>query len=198
LTPDEDSEPEPAQDAEAASSAKARGRRRARAEKLASALYDELHKLAQDQLGRERRAHTLVPTALVHEAYLRLSRERRSQWKSDTHFLSLAARAMRRVLIDYARKHRAQKRGGGACKVTLLDAVAPLAGVDIDILDLTEALEEFAQLDPRASEVVELRFFGGLTVEEVAEQLDVSPRTVADDWAMARSWLRRRLKQSGE
>jgi len=166
------------------------------AARLAALVYDELRELAARQLAGERREHTLQATALVHEAYLRLHRERRSNWRSDTHFLAVASQAMRRVLVDHARGRRAAKRGGAALRVTLHDvagdANAPSCDA-LDVIDLDSALDELRELDPRAAEVVALRYFAGLDLDEVAAAIGVSRRTAAEDWAIARSWLRRRL-----
>ncbi len=189
------------------------GRRFARAEELEAALaalaagplaadqllpvvYDELRRLARGYLSRERPDHTLQPTALVHEAYLRLAGQSRVEWQGRTHFLAVGARAMRRLLIDHARTRRRQKRGGGRRQVTLNEAVTPLAVCDLDLeqlLAIEEALERLAGISERQAAIVELRFFGGLTVEEVAKHLGVSPRTVESDWARARKWLRQEL-----
>jgi len=161
-------------------------------------LYGELRALAADFLVRERSDHTLQPTALVHEAWIRLSAQDDSRWANRAQFFALAAQAMRRVLIDHARRKQAGKRGGGLRRITLSPDVAPeLDSSDVDLLVLDEALERLAALDARQARVVELRFFAGLTVEEVAEALGASARTVASQWRLARAWLSRELGEQG-
>lgn len=157
---------------------------------LFALLYQELHALAQQYLRRERPWHTLQATALVHEAYVQLSRGGDRPWRERDHFLATAARAIRRVLVNHAEAHKAQKRGGGGPRISLEDA-PDLAepGREVDVLALEEALERLERLDPRQSRIVELRFFGGLAIDEIARLLGVSPRTVDGDWAMARAWL---------
>ncbi len=176
----------------------ARGAAGSRAsQRLFELLYDELHRLAAALMRRERRDHTLQPTALVHEAYLRLVAGTRVQWQDRAHFMGIAARAMRQILVDHARRHAAQKRGGGYTRVTLGGAEAPGSPDAVEILELHDALERFAAVDGRAARVVEMRVFGGLTVEETAHLLQVSPRTVDGDWAVARMWLTRELGGAG-
>lgn len=167
--------------------------RRQTTELLLAALYPELRRLAAGLFRKERAEHTLQPTAVVHEAYLRLVSQDGASWRDRAHFLGIAARVMRQVLVDHARTRAAQKRGGDRERVTLTDAAQVGSGGDLELLDLHQALERFASLDPRASRVVELRVFGGLTVEETAHVIGVSSRTVTDDWAMARLWLAREL-----
>ncbi len=166
-------------------------------ESLLPQVYDELRDLAASYLRRERPDHTLQPTALVHEVYLRLAGDKPVDWQNRAHFLGIAARIMRRVLADSAVARNAQKRGGGAPKVTLdaaLDfsdeCVVPVDGVD-------EALRTLEQMDPRQGQVVELRFFGGLTNEEIAEVLGISVATVKREWATAKLWLQRQLDCQG-
>lgn len=157
---------------------------------LLPAVQDELRRLARSYMRREREGHTLEPTALVNEAYLRLIDQRDVRWASRGHFFAIAAQAMRRVLVDHARGHVAEKRGGGAERVTL--SGVPAEGkerVEIDVLWLNEALERLARLDERQARVVELRYFAGMSVEEVADVLQVSPATVKREWATARLWL---------
>jgi len=164
-------------------------------------LYGELRALARSFLGRERADHTLQPTALVHEAWIRLSAQDGSRWSDRKHFFAIAAQAMRRILIDHARRKQADKRGGDYQRVTLVtDFTPPMECSDegVDLLALDEALDQLAKLDARQARVVELRFFAGLTLEEVAEALDVSVRTVAGDWRMARAWLSRALDDGGQ
>jgi RNA polymerase sigma factor (TIGR02999 family) len=161
-------------------------------------LYQELHALAQGYLRRERPWHTLQATAIVHEAYVALSRGGERPWRERDHFLATAARAIRHVLVNHAEAHKAQKRGGGGPRVSLDEApeqATPTSGVDV--LALEEALARLERLDPRQSRIVELRFFGGLSVDEIARLLGVSPRTVDGDWAMARAWLRAELGRDG-
>ncbi|HNQ22549.1 MAG TPA: sigma-70 family RNA polymerase sigma factor [Phycisphaerae bacterium] len=165
----------------------------AAAGRLLPVIYDELRALAGSFLRAERPDHTLQPTALVHEVYLKLVGQSQLTWANRAHFVAVAASAMRRILADSARRHRAAKRGGGWHKITLDEAVAPAVGRDLDLVDLDEALARLASLDERKSRVVELRFFGGLTNSAVAEVLGVSRKTVADDWTVARLWLRREL-----
>jgi RNA polymerase sigma-70 factor (ECF subfamily) len=161
---------------------------------LAGLLYDELRKIAAAYLGRERGEHTLQPTALVNEAYLRLVDQRDVTWQNRAHFLGVAARAMRRVLVDHARARRRDKRGGGAARVTLDDDRVGAAARDLDLVALDDALGELAAVDAELARVVELRYFGGLTVDETAEVLGVAPRSVDRAWATARAWLRRELR----
>ena len=165
----------------------------AAASRLLPMIYGELRALAGSFLRAERPDHTLEPTALVHEAYLKLVGQAQVTWAGRAHFLAVAASAMRRILADHARRRRAAKRGGHWHRITLDEAVAPDAGCTLDVLDLDEALHKLASLDQRKSRVVELRFFGGLTNQAVAEVLGVSRKTVADDWTVARLWLRREL-----
>lgn len=163
-------------------------------EELLPLVYEELRRLAGSFLRQERAAHTLQPTALAHEAYLRLVDETRVEWTSEGQFLAIAARAMRRILIEHARKRNAQKRGGDRARVTLTDGLVPGSGPTCDILDIDEAIEALTERDTRKGQVAELRIFGGLTLAQVAETLGVSATTAEDDWYMARAWLRERLK----
>ncbi|MGA2582567.1 MAG: sigma-70 family RNA polymerase sigma factor [Tepidisphaeraceae bacterium] len=163
------------------------------AAKLMPLVYDEFRALAARQLRKERPDHTLQPTALVHEAYLKLIDQTRVDWQGRTHFFAVGAQAIRRILVDHARQHKRQKRGGGAARVTLDDAVALAPQRQEEIIALDEALEKLAKLDARQAQVVEMRFFGGMSVEEVASSLNVSKRTVEGDWTMARAWLLREL-----
>ena len=161
-------------------------------------VYDELRSLADAYMRRERAGHTLQPTALVHEAFLRLLRLPPGSVQNRMHFFALAAQAMRRILADHARRHRAAKRGGGAVRVPLelVEGGAPAApaGDDVAADDLDAALDDLAKLDERQARVVELRFFGGLSIEETAEVLSVSSATVKRDWLVARAWLHRELR----
>jgi RNA polymerase sigma factor (TIGR02999 family) len=166
---------------------------RSAAKRLMPLVYDELRSLAQRYMQQERVGHTFQATAVVHEAYIRLIDQSRVDWKGRAHFFSVAAEMIRRVLVDHVRQHRAAKRGGAARKVSLTDSVGATEAPDIDLMALDEALEELGRLNERHGKVVELRFFGGLSVEETAHVLEVSPQTVRSDWRMARAWLRQRL-----
>jgi len=156
-------------------------------------VYDELRALARRKLRSERIEHTLQPTALVHEAYLRLAHNPEVQWQDRTHFLATAAKAMHHVLIDYARGRARGKRGGGWRRVQLDERAAPLGFVDVDVLELQEALGKLRRIDDRQCSVVEMRIFGGMTMEEVAGLLGVSKRTAEGEWTHAKAWLRREL-----
>jgi RNA polymerase sigma factor (TIGR02999 family) len=162
--------------------------------RLAEALYPELRRLAAALMRRERQDHTLQPTALVAEAFLRLVDESRIEWKDRAHFLGIAARVMRQILVDHARRHGAAKRGAGARPITLDANLSGGAG-PVELLLVNDALDRFAVLDERGARVVEMRVFGGLTVDEIAAALGVSKRTVNNDWAMARMWLARELSR---
>lgn len=162
-------------------------------------VYDELHALAERALRAERPDHTLCTTALVHEAYLRLVDQRDARWVARTQFLAVAARVMRRILVDHARAHLAAKRTPGGDRGPLDEsrlALPESGGGGVDLLALHETLERLAEADPEAARVVELRFFGGMTVEETAETVGVSPATVKRDWVMAKAWLRRELDRA--
>src|SRR5688572_4872715 len=174
-------------------------------ESLVRLVYAELRRQAQLALRREDDGHTLQPTALVHEAWLRLGDQRGARWESRTQFFAIAARMMRRVLLDYARTHRALKRGGGAVQVSLADAdgfagrgARPDEGTPLDAVDviaLDEALQRLAILDPQKARLVDLRYFAGLSIPEAAAALGVSTATVGREWAIARMWLRRELER---
>jgi RNA polymerase sigma-70 factor, ECF subfamily len=159
---------------------------------LTAAVYDELRGLAGAYLTRERRGHTLQPTALVNEAFLALM-QGPVEAKDRAHFFAIAANVMRRVLVDHARTRGAAKRGGGKDRVELHSAVAIVPEADVEVLALDEAMQRLAALDERQARIVELRFFGNLTVDEVAEVVGVSKRTVESDWTLARAWLHREL-----
>ena len=163
---------------------------------LIPVVYSELRRQAQRALRREGAGHTLQPTALVHEAWLRLDGQHDARWESRTQFLAVAAQAMRRVLVDHARTRRALKRGGGGAQVTLGDADSAVAAPDraVDVLALDEALARLATLDPRKARLVELRYFAGLSIPEAAAALGVSQATVGREWSVARMWLRRELE----
>lgn len=168
------------------------------ADRLLPMVYDEFRALARHYLAQERANHTLQPTALVHEAYMKLVDQTRVDWQGRSHFFAVAAQAMRRILVDHARSRQRDKRGGGRARVVLDEAVALSPQKDEDVLALDECLERLAALDARQAKVVELRFFGGLSVEEVAEALGVSKRTVEGDWTFARAWLSRELRKDDE
>ena len=171
---------------------------KAAAEQLLPAIYKELHAQAARAMRRENEEHMLQATALVHEAYLRLVDQRRVEWRNRAHFFGIAAEMMRRVLVDHARGQLAEKRGGGMRQLTLgkADQAAADAGSDVDVLALHDALERLAQLDPDQARLVELRYFGGLNIEETADVLGISPATVKREWAVARAWLRRELSSA--
>jgi len=166
---------------------------RAALDELTPVVYDELQRLARGQLRGERAGHTLDPTALVHEAFLRLGDYDRISWQDRAHFFSIASMTMRRVLVDYARRRHAAKRGGSAVAVTLPESRTPGDSVDVDLIALDEALSQLGLRDPRQCRIVEMRYFGGLTHEEIAETLEVSLATVNRDWRVAKLWLRRAL-----
>jgi len=165
-------------------------------EQLTPLVYAELRKLAHRYMNRERAGHVLQTTAVVHEAFLRLLGNPQENWQNRAHFYAIAAQMMRRILVDYARASSREKRGGEITRVALEDVDAAVAdtALDPDVIALDEALEKLAEIDPRRSRVVELRFFGGLSVEEAAHVLQVAPDTVVRDWRVARAWLFRYLK----
>jgi len=164
-------------------------------ERLTLLVYDELHRLARTQMSRENEGHTLQTTALINEAYLRLVDFQGVRWQDRAHFFAVSAQLMRRILIDFARSRGSQKRGGGALQLSLDDAPAVSAQPDTDVVALDSALKALAAVDERKSKVVELRFFGGLSVEETAEVLRVSVETVMRDWKFAKVWLLREIDQ---
>lgn len=158
-------------------------------------VYNELRKIARAHLRRERADHTLQPTALVNEAYLRLVDQERVQWQGRAHFFGIASQMMRRILVDHARRKNAARRGAGAHKVTLDEAMLAGERRSVDLVALDDALQRLAELDPGQGRLVELRFFGGLTIEETAEVMEVSPATIKREWFTARAWLFRELQQ---
>ncbi len=164
-------------------------------EHLTPLVYQELHRLARRHMSRENEGHTLQATALIHEVYLRLVEFQSVRWQDRAHFFAVCARLMRRILIDFARSHDSLKRGGSEPKLTLDEGLIVSPDVPAQLVDLEHALTKLAQEDPRKSSVVELRFFGGLTVKETAEVLKVSPDTVMRDWSMARAWLLREMDE---
>ena len=161
--------------------------------RLLPLVYAELHRQAARMMGRERRDHTLQPTALVHEAFLKLFDQRQASWQNRAHFFAVAARAMREILVDHARGRAAAKRGGGAIHVSVEDATAATQPRGVDLIALNEALNRLAAHDEKQSRIVELRFFGGLTIEETAEVLGRSVATVNREWRHAQAWLYRQL-----
>jgi RNA polymerase sigma factor (TIGR02999 family) len=164
-------------------------------QQLVPIVHEELRRLARRQMAGERPGHTLQPTALVHEAYVRLVNLKRMQWQNRAHFLAMAARLMRRILVDFARSRGYQKRGGDAKRVSFTLALEVAEDQPTDVVALNEALEALAAVDERKSRVVECRFFGGLSVEETAEALNISRETVKRDWTFAKMWLARHLRQ---
>lgn len=158
-------------------------------------VYRELRSIAQNHLRHERSDHTLQSTALVHEAYLRLTKQAPAEVENRAHFMAVASRLMRQILVDHARGHRAAKRGGGL-KLELQDVMTRQNAPDVDLIPLDHALNELARLDPQQSSIVEMRFFGGLSMEDIAEVIGVSQTTVKREWATARAWLRRELKKN--
>ncbi len=160
---------------------------------LMSVVYEELHRLARRYMRRESPGHTLQTSALVNEAFLRLVDQRNVHWQNRAHFFGIAAQMMRRVLVDYARSRSYAKRGGGARASSLDEGLIVSEERSAEVVAVHEALDELAKFDPRKSQIVELRFFGGLSVDETAEVLGVSPGTVAHDWTMAKAWLRREI-----
>jgi RNA polymerase sigma factor (TIGR02999 family) len=164
--------------------------------RLLPLVYDQLRRQAAHQLRRERPGHSLSPTAVVHELYLRLLPQERASWVNRTQFFAIASRLIRRVLVDHARARRAAKRAGGWQRVTLAEDVAQAGPPEVDLLALDRALEELAALDARRARLVELRYFGGLSLDETAAALGVSAATVSREWGLARAWLHRRLAEA--
>jgi len=162
-------------------------------EQLMPLVHEELHRLARRYMGGERRGHTLQATALVNEAYLRLVDWKNVGWQNRAHFFGVSARLMRRILVDFARSRRSAKRGGDVRRISLEEALIVSPERDADVVALDDALKSLADIDVRKSEIVELRFFGGLSVEETAEVLKISPRTVMREWSLAQAWLHREL-----
>lgn len=160
-------------------------------------VYDELRRLARGYLGRERRAFTLQPTALVNEAYLRLLKDRKQDWRTRAQVIGIAAVAMRQILIEAARARNAQKRGGELARVTLDEGLVADRARTVDVLAVDDALRKLAAIDAEQARLVELRFFGGLTIEEAAAALGTSPATVKRHWAVARAWLQREITRGG-
>jgi RNA polymerase sigma factor (TIGR02999 family) len=167
-------------------------------DELLPVVYDELRRLAAAYLRRERPGQTIQPTALVHEAYLRLRKDRPERWQNRAHFCAIAAHSMRQILIERARARHALKRGAAPARVTLDEALVAGGEPSIDLLALDHALHQLAALDPEQARIVELRYFGGLTIEETAEAVGSSPATVKRHWAVARAWLARALSGAPE
>ena len=165
-------------------------------EALMPLVYNELRKLAASHLRRERNDHTLQPTALVHEVYLRLAEQKNVQWQDKSHFFGVTAQLMRRILVDHARSHMADKRGSGLPKVPLNEAIAMSREQPAELLALDESLTRLASTDPQQSRIVELRVFAGLTIEQTAEVLGISPATVKRDWNLAKAWLLREIDKA--
>ena len=163
-------------------------------DQLIGAVYGELRRLAHHHLRRERPGHTLQTTALVHDAYLQLVDQRRVRWQNRAHFFGIAAHLIRRILVEYARRRSARKRGGDAVRVTIDPEMTASQARDLEVVAVDDALNALAAIDPQQSRIVELRFFGGLTVEETADVLGISPRTVKREWRMARAWLEREVE----
>jgi RNA polymerase sigma factor (TIGR02999 family) len=164
-------------------------------EKLMPLVYSELRRLAGNYLRRERGEHTLQPTALVNEAYLKLLDQKHAKWQNRAHFFGISAQLMRRILVDHARQHQAVKRGGSAQqRISITSAERLMRQPEVDLLALNEALDELSRMDPQQGRIVELKFFGGLSIDEIAEVLAIGHATVERDWKMARAWLRRQLE----
>lgn len=166
-------------------------------EQLMSLVYEELHRLAHRYMSRESPGHTLQTSALVNEAFVRLVDQKQVQWQSRSHFFGIAAQMMRRILVDYARGRNYAKRGGGAQQISLDEGLILSEERSAEVVGVHEALERLAEFDSRKSQIVELRFFGGLSIEETAGVLGVSPGTVMRDWTLAKAWLRREISSSG-
>lgn len=177
---------------------RASGGDRAALDALMPAVYRELRRLAARYLARERKGQSIQATMLVHEAYLRLFKAKGLQWQNRPHFMAIAAHSMREILVERARARDASKRGGGRARVTMDDALAQVPETPIDVLALNEALDRLAAIDRQQARIVELRYFGGLTVEEVADAIGVSPATVKRDWTAARAWLYREISRQAD
>lgn len=162
-------------------------------DQLMPLVYEELHRLAHQYMKRESPGHTLQTSALVNEAFVRLVDQKNVRWQNRAHFFGIAAQAMRRILVDYARVRNSAKRGGGAAKISLDEGLVVSDERSVEVVNVHEALERLAEFDARKSQLVELRFFGGLSIEETADVLGVSPATVMRDWTLAKAWLRREL-----
>ncbi len=162
-------------------------------EKLTPLVYGDLRRIARKHLSAERVGHTLQCTALVNEAYMKLVDQRNRQWQNRAHFFAVSAQLIRRILVDYARAHKADKRGGQAAKVSIEDVAVAAAEREVDLVALDDALQLLAEMDAQQARIVELRYFAGLTIEETAEVMHISPATVKRDWVVAKAWLRREI-----
>jgi len=165
-------------------------------DRLMPIVYNELRVVARHHLSLEDREHTLQSAALVNETYIRLVDQERVQWRNRAHFFAISARMMRRILVDHARQRRAEKRGGIAPRLSLDESAGVAKHTDLDLVALDQAMEALSRLDPQQARVIELRFFGGLTIEEISEALDISAATVTRDWVTAKAWLFSQLKES--
>jgi RNA polymerase sigma-70 factor, ECF subfamily len=165
---------------------------------LVPLVYEQLRRIARKCLLSQRSSHTLQPTALVHEAYLRIAQRESSRWQNRAHFFAVAAQMMRQILVDHARRHMAGKRGGGAITLVLDESVASKDESNLDLIVLDSAMKRLASLDARQSRIVELRFFGGLSIEETAHVMEISPATAKREWATARVWLHREIGNCAE
>lgn len=166
-------------------------------DQLMSLVYEELHRLAHRYMKRESPGHTLQTSALVNEAFVRLVDQKNVRWQNRAHFFGIAAQMMRRILVDYARSRNYAKRGGGGVQISLDEALIVSEARSAEVVSVHEALERLAEFDPRKSQLVELRFFGGLSIDETAEVLRVSPGTVMRDWTLTKAWLRREISSDG-
>jgi RNA polymerase sigma factor (TIGR02999 family) len=176
-------------------SASARAQSTPSASEILPLVYDELRRLARRYMARERPGQSLQATALVHEAYLRLQKDKGHPWRNRTHFIAIAANSMRQILVERARARAASKRGGSRVRVTMGEDIAAAGEPSIDLLSLDEALTKLGKFDPDLARIVELRFFGGLSIEEAADAIGTSPATVKRAWSMARAWLKRELAE---
>jgi RNA polymerase sigma factor (TIGR02999 family) len=175
-----------------------RGGNRAALDELMPLIYAEFRQLASRALSRERPNHTLQSTALAHELYLKLIDQKRAQWRDREHFFAMASQIIRRILVDYARRLHAQRRGGLDTRITLDEALAPQQDRDLNLVELDNALEALSQIDTQQAKIIELRFFGGLSIEATGRILGVSPSTVNREWNLARAWLYRELSRSAD
>lgn len=171
---------------------------RAAFDQLVPVVYEELHRIAGQRLQHERLNHTLQPTALVHEAYLKLIDQRQPHWRNRAHFFAIAATLMRRILVDHARSRAADKRGEGVPAISLEEVDVSAPEPQMDIVALDQALERLASIDPRQSRLVELRYFGGLSIEETAKVLGISPTTISREWSSAKAWLYREMRKGDQ
>jgi RNA polymerase sigma factor (TIGR02999 family) len=174
------------------------GGNRAALDELTPLIYAEIRQLATRALSRERPNHTLQSTALAHELYLKLIDQKRAQWRDREHFFAMASQIIRRILVDYARRLHAQRRGGLDTRITLDEALAPQQDRDLNLVELDDALEALSQIDSQQARIIELRFFGGLSIEATGRILGVSPSTVNREWNLARAWLYRELSRSAD